>query len=1071
MRQSAKTPQGLVYEVTPIASPTPGVPRTGPPVFVPRKLVPFTGDPSASPKGWVSGIETAGNNAIAGTNVLGRSCAIGLANCPPPPKTSVAADLNFSFPYEVGPKALAPTAYPDAATTNLFYFVNRAHDLFYTLGFDEAAGNFQQDNFGKGGMGGDPINALSQFGVAAQGGAFLNNSLFQGTSDDGMAPTLFIFVNFGLWGQLPGFFTDASMDANVVYHEYTHGVSRRLASRLYETTQGRAMGEAISDYFGVEFALPDGAPADGSYPAGEYFLYLPDRGDRTRPYSTKMEINPLTFANLGQVAAEPEVHADGEIFAEAIWEVRANLIAQFGDKNGRRRANQILVDAMKLAPPMASMLDMRDAILLADRAGFAGASQAQIWAGFAKRGMGALAQTITGNSIHISANFEPPSPKGSLRFYEDKYVIGEPVRVILQDSNNTKSSATIVLTTGSGDRETLTLRRSGSVFLGSMRTFYPGLAPNDGALEIVPGDKITAAYNDEDTGAGPGIVRVSVDTNPDFAAFLAQPVFRFTGETPLGLRTSFGNISFPLPFEFPFFEKKYSEVKVYSNGILTFGSFDFTPCNDIESLKYLAAVAPMWMAMRTNGAAQTGENVYVSRTADSVTFRWAGETTPGSPFQAPDAVNFSATLARDGRITFQYGTGNKNLATGFRGSACPVETPTVGISNGHESFVQLISTHSGNGSLESAPVVIWEPPYANLGGPVGILELPADGQAVEGPFIVQGVTYDADTNAFLRRADIIVDGKAVGTVALATPRQDYCQGKSIPQCPGVGFRRIIDPTAYNIAPGVHTLEVRVTNSRGVVTGIPAKPVTFTLVPGPGRVPTGAIEAPAANAKVSETVLVRGYASVVNMLVTAVDVLVDGISFGRAQYGVARADICNAADPRGTNCPNIGFQFALDTRFGDIPIENGPHTLQIRVLDESGRFTLIPQTPIPFNLDNANTLPPVGVLNTPKHNDKLSGMMRVSGHTYDPSGRILGVLLVVDGISVANIPYGSPRAQECSTLRNIRNCPNIGFDLDFDTKRLTNGPHTLSIVSFNDHGGVLEFPNVLTEGINIFVDNK
>ena len=30
-------------------------------------------------------------------------------------------------------------AFGDAATTNLFYWVNRAHDLFYEAGFDEAA--------------------------------------------------------------------------------------------------------------------------------------------------------------------------------------------------------------------------------------------------------------------------------------------------------------------------------------------------------------------------------------------------------------------------------------------------------------------------------------------------------------------------------------------------------------------------------------------------------------------------------------------------------------------------------------------------------------------------------------------------------------------------------------------------------------------------------------------------------------------------------------------------------------------------------------------------------------------
>ena len=101
---------------------------------------------------------------------------------------------------------------------------------------------------------------------------------------------------------------------------------------------------------------------------------------RTRPYSTNMDINPLTFANLGKVIPFQEVHADGEVWFEALWEARAALIQQFGEKEGRRRIRMLVLDGMKLAPPKSSMVDMRDAILLADRTDFKGASQDQLWA-------------------------------------------------------------------------------------------------------------------------------------------------------------------------------------------------------------------------------------------------------------------------------------------------------------------------------------------------------------------------------------------------------------------------------------------------------------------------------------------------------------------------------------------------------------------------------------------------------------------------------------------------------------------------------------------------------------------
>ena len=58
-----------------------------------------------------------------------------------------------------------PFATPEAALVNAWWLVNDAHDRFYGLGFDEASGNYQQDNFGKGGVGGDPIQVVMAGGA------------------------------------------------------------------------------------------------------------------------------------------------------------------------------------------------------------------------------------------------------------------------------------------------------------------------------------------------------------------------------------------------------------------------------------------------------------------------------------------------------------------------------------------------------------------------------------------------------------------------------------------------------------------------------------------------------------------------------------------------------------------------------------------------------------------------------------------------------------------------------------------------------------------------------------------
>jgi hypothetical protein len=312
--------------------------------------------------GWIQNNETAGFNALVSENLLGQTF---LPN--PHPTQTVAG--NLFFPLSLGPTAPNPLAFPDAANVNLFYWVNRAHDLFYASGFDEAAGNFQSDNYGRGGLGGDAMLAYTHYGSAAPASPALNNAFFTARStNDGAASMIAMFATVSGPG---GFFSDGAYASEVIVHEYTHGVSLRLLPDGYGSFQTGAMGEAWSDFFSLDFTLPDGSPTDGSYPVGEYWNQSWGTGIRTRPYSTDTKINPLTYADLGHVTyGGPEVHADGEIWVEALWDARANLIQQFGEIEGRRRIRQLVLDGMTLAVPSPTMIEARDAILLADRVDF-----------------------------------------------------------------------------------------------------------------------------------------------------------------------------------------------------------------------------------------------------------------------------------------------------------------------------------------------------------------------------------------------------------------------------------------------------------------------------------------------------------------------------------------------------------------------------------------------------------------------------------------------------------------------------------------------------------------------------
>ncbi|WP_338867140.1 myxosortase-dependent M36 family metallopeptidase [Myxococcus stipitatus] len=75
---------------------------------------------------------------------------------------SNAATRTFNYTYDVTKPPEASREQRDAAIVNIFYVTNFLHDWFYDAGFDEAAGNAQMSNFGRGGLEGDGMRAEAQ---------------------------------------------------------------------------------------------------------------------------------------------------------------------------------------------------------------------------------------------------------------------------------------------------------------------------------------------------------------------------------------------------------------------------------------------------------------------------------------------------------------------------------------------------------------------------------------------------------------------------------------------------------------------------------------------------------------------------------------------------------------------------------------------------------------------------------------------------------------------------------------------------------------------------------------------
>ena len=147
------------------------------PLYGNRSIVTDPADPVASPFGWhdtngLAGPEftvTSGNNVNAYLDRNGDNTNDG--NQP-----NGGSSLIFDFPMDLTKE---PLFYQNAAVTNLFYINNMMHDILYNFGFDEKAGNFQTNNYAKGGKGGDQVNA------EAQDGSGLNNANFLTPADGG----------------------------------------------------------------------------------------------------------------------------------------------------------------------------------------------------------------------------------------------------------------------------------------------------------------------------------------------------------------------------------------------------------------------------------------------------------------------------------------------------------------------------------------------------------------------------------------------------------------------------------------------------------------------------------------------------------------------------------------------------------------------------------------------------------------------------------------------------------------------------------------------------------------------
>lgn len=352
----------------------------------PRQLLSFVGDTVINTSaGWMgTSTVTTGNNVEAyldtdannsPDNNNGSGLSVGHAS---------AANQDFTFPFST---TVDPRTQQAAVVTNLFYFNNVMHDFSYGLGFTETSRNFQTNNYGRGGIGNDSVRA------EAQDGSGTNNANFA-TPPDGQRPRMqqYLFTS-------PNPDRDSSMDGDIVFHEYGHGISNRLIGNGgtgLSGTQSGAMGEGWSDYWGITL--------NGDGAMGEYATNNPI-GIRRAAYAVPAATVHDSYADV--CVGGCQVHRDGEVWAATLWDLRTQLGATITDS--------IVLNGMKFTPTRPSFLNARDGILQADQNLNGGANRCAIWTVFARHGMGVSAVGNDGTT-HTAASDLPSDCGGTCSY-------------------------------------------------------------------------------------------------------------------------------------------------------------------------------------------------------------------------------------------------------------------------------------------------------------------------------------------------------------------------------------------------------------------------------------------------------------------------------------------------------------------------------------------------------------------------------------------------------------------------------------------------------------------------------
>ncbi|MBE2315574.1 M36 family metallopeptidase [Solirubrobacter sp. CPCC 204708] len=287
------------------------------------------------------------------------------------------------------------------AATQAFVTLSRVQDHYRAapISFDA----FRDD---------DPVKVLVN---AGSDGLTINDSGIV-VYPEGTSPVMRLSLVLNHRPPLPA--VSSAEEPATIAHELAHGLAGRLVTdgegwEALTQLQADALDEGLADFYALDWLVDTDAIADGPASGDVRFARFADPQSlvyRHQGIDTPVDEGGFTYDHYGMIDADgPEPHADGEIIAQTLWDLRDALIAAYGQQDGLHRVRLLVTEALREVPAEPTFLDFRNALLLVDENVLAGAEKDRIWTVFAARGMGWYAAATDADDADPKADHTKPN--------------------------------------------------------------------------------------------------------------------------------------------------------------------------------------------------------------------------------------------------------------------------------------------------------------------------------------------------------------------------------------------------------------------------------------------------------------------------------------------------------------------------------------------------------------------------------------------------------------------------------------------------------------------------------------